>query len=101
MYRDHVTAASGGYGGDCHCGGGKEESGIPDVAALAAGAIGAFLIYQAITMAAAGKRKKRDNEKLSPFEIAKDILFAGEIDRFLALFEENTLSQIKKMRTQN
>ena len=76
IYRDHAVAASG-HGGECYCG---KEDGISDIAALAAGAIAAFLIYQAITMAAAGKRKKRENEKLSPFEIAKDILFAGEID---------------------
>ena len=81
MYRDHMTAASGhgGPGGECYCGGGKQE-GVSDIAALAAGAIGAFLLYQAITMAAAGKRKKRDDGKVpSNFEIAKDIMFAGKI----------------------
>jgi hypothetical protein len=80
MYRDHVTAASG-HGGECYCGGGDgKQDGITDIAALAAGAIGAFLLYQAITMAAAGKRKKRDDGTFpSSIEIAKDIMFAGKI----------------------
>ncbi len=79
MYRDHTMAASG-HGGECYCGGGGKQDGITDIAALAAGAIGAFLLYQAITMAAAGKRKKRDDGTFpSNFEIAKDIMFAGKI----------------------
>jgi hypothetical protein len=69
-------AGSSSYG--CSCDKGSTgDSGIGDAAALAAGAIAAFLIYQAITMAAAGKRKKRENENLSPFEMAKDMIVAG------------------------
>lgn len=76
-YRDNAMAASGyGHGGgECYCG---NENGINDIVALAAGAIGAFLLYQAITMAAAG-RKKRDDGSLTPAsEVVKDILYAGK-----------------------
>ena len=76
MYRDHVMAASGYGGGECYCGG--QQTGINDIAALAAGAAAGFLLYQAITMAAAGRRKRDDGSYLSPIEIAKDIMFAGE-----------------------
>ena len=77
MYRDQRMSGSSSYG--CSCGGEKGESGIPDAAALAAGAIASFLLYQAITMAKAGKRKKRENENLLSFEIGKDIIYAGRL----------------------
>ena len=79
IYRDHAMAGSShGHGGECYCG--KEEGvgGVGDIAALAAGAIAAFLIYQAITMAA-GRRRKRENVP-SPFEAVKDVIFTGKID---------------------
>ncbi len=76
IYRDHAIAASGGHGSECYCG---KEDGISEIAALAAGAIAAFLIYQAITMAAARRRKRDESNFLSPFEVAKDVIFAGEI----------------------
>ena len=75
IYRDHAVAASG-HGGECYCG---KEDGISDIAALAAGAIAAFLIYQAITMAAAKRRKRNVANFISPFEAAKDVIFAGKI----------------------
>ena len=69
-------AASGYGGGECYCGG--QQNGINDIAALAAGAVAGFLLYQAITMAAAGRRKRDDGSYLSPIEIAKDIMYAGK-----------------------
>ena len=77
IYRDHAVAASG-HGGDCYCG---KEEGISDIAALAAGAIAAFLIYQAITMAAGRRRKRDDGKLLSPIEVAKDVFFTGNLDK--------------------
>ena len=73
-YRDHIMAASGYGGGDCYC----DQNGISDIAALAAGAIGAFLLYQAITMAMARRKKRDDGNRVSPFEVAKDLMLAGE-----------------------
>ena len=73
-YRDHIMAASGYGGGECYCG----QNGISDVAALAAGAIGAFLLYQVITMAMARRKKRNDGSRVSPFEVAKDLMLAGK-----------------------
>ncbi len=75
-YRDQrMSASSSSHGGGCNCG---EDSGISDAAALAAGAVAGFLLYQAITMAAAGRRKRAaDGSYPSVFEMTKDIVYAG------------------------
>ena len=75
-YRDQRMSASSSSGGGCHCGG--QDSGISDAAALAAGAVAGFLLYQAITMAAAGRRKRSADDSFpSVFEMTKDIVYAG------------------------
>jgi hypothetical protein len=66
--------AASGHGGECYCG---QQGGFNDIAALAAGAIGAFLLYQAITMAA-GRKRREAKARVSPFEIASDVLFSGK-----------------------
>ena len=71
VYRDNWGSATSSYGG-CHC-----DNGISDAAALAAGAVAGFLLYQAITMAAAGRRKRSESTPLNLLEVAKDLLFAG------------------------
>jgi hypothetical protein len=87
MYRDHVMAASGYGGGECHCGtkggGSGGQTGINDIAALAAGAVAGFLLFRAITMAAARRRKRDEGSYFSSFEIAKDILYAGKIEKIV------------------
>ena len=74
-YRDQRMSASSSHGGGCNCG---QDSGISDAAALAAGAVAGFLLYQAITMAAAGRRKRSNDDSYpSVFEMTKDIVYAG------------------------
>jgi hypothetical protein len=75
-YRDNRMSGTSGHGG-CSCGTG---AGINEIAALAAGAVGAFLLYQAITMAAAGRRKRSTS---SFVDRAKDVILAGEVQWFL------------------
>ena len=75
VYRDNRMSATSGYGGGgCYCG---AQNGISDAAALAAGAVAGFLLYQAITMAAAGRRKRSDDSYPAFFDIAKDLIHAG------------------------
>ncbi len=76
-YRDNRVAATSGHGG-CYCGGG--QGGLSDAAALAAGAVAGFLLYQAITMAAAGRRKRsqRANQGLDLSNLW-DLVYAGKI----------------------
>lgn len=75
-YRDNRVAATSGHGG-CYCGG---QGGLSDAAALAAGAVAGFLLYQAITMAAAGRRKRseRANEGTDLSNLW-DLVYAGKI----------------------
>jgi hypothetical protein len=86
-YRDQQSSASSSYGGGCNCGG--QDSGISDAAALAAGAVAGFLLYQAITMAAAGRRRKRSAHGSSPsvFEVTKDLVYAGNRYSFVEMVD--------------
>ena len=60
-YADLQAAGSGsGYGG-CYCPK-EEESDLSDLGLLAAGAATVFLLYQAITMMAAGGGRKKRSE---------------------------------------
>jgi len=76
-YRDNRVAATSGSGG-CYCGG---QGGLSDAAALAAGAVAGFLLYQAITMAAAGRRKRSDRATSeNKFAYLWDLMYAGEFE---------------------
>jgi len=69
------SSSGGGYGCSCDE---KGSGGVSEAAALAIGAIAAFLLYQAITMAKAGKKKRSPEE--SYVDSINDILFAGEFN---------------------
>ena len=63
-YSDQLAAGSGSGYGSCYCPKAEEEGNLSDLGLLAAGAAAVFLLYQAITMKAARKKRSKDDDLL-------------------------------------
>ena len=63
-YSDQLAAGSGSGYGSCYCPKAEDESGLSDLGLLAAGAAAVFLLYQAITMKPARKKRSKDDDLL-------------------------------------
>ena len=63
-YSDQLAAGSGSGYGSCYCPKAEEESNLSDLGLLAAGAAAVFLLYQAITMKAATRKKRSKDDDL-------------------------------------
>ena len=81
-YADQLAAGSGSGYGSCYCPKAEEESNLSDLGLLAAGAAAVFLLYQAITMKAATRKKRSKDDDLLIYNGAdlQEFFWAGRIN---------------------